>query len=387
MNKKFKKKICFIIYQKVRSPVMDNFSKAIYSAGYDVSIITLRHPGEAAFEVDHGRKIFRISLSGGVMKINRRKTKVEFLLKVIPILKQNRFSIIQFHHTCDYFILIRLITLIYSKSIFHITSYPIAPTILRSLKRMLMTSLQCYFLDKVVVQSEELKENWIGLRKLKKAVVIPVGFNKNEFFPMDPVQKHHKRCQMSIGDNQPVLVYSGAIAHIRNIDKLIMAFKKVTEIHKDARLVMIGGGDALLDIQVYAKSLNIEKSIIFTGRVHYSKVRELICMADIGISFVPINNNYNFNPPLKTFEFLGCGLPTIATKTESNTRIIQNGFNGILVGDKPEEVADSICKLLMDKNLQRHLSQNARNSIISYDFNSIARNNFLPLYSELVKRG
>ena len=367
-------------------PVIDNFSKAVFNSGYDVSLITLRNPGEPEFEIDNGRKIYRISLRDDYPIMSRRNS-LKFIFKVIPILNRNRFAIIQITTTCQYFILFKLFTFLYAKSIFHIISYPISTAFIRSLKKMLTSSLQCYFMDKIVVQSEELKKNWIGLSKLKKAVVIPVGFNKREFYPIDPIQRLKIRTELDLRENQPVLVYSGAIAHHRKIDNLITAFKKVAEIHEDVKLLMIGDGDALADIQALTRKLNLGESIIFTGRVPYTEVCNLISMADIGISYIPIDNNYNFNPPLKTFEYLACGLPTIATKTESNSKIIKDGFNGILVNDTPDDVADSINKLLVDKDLQNHLSRNARNSIMEYDFDYIAQNSFIPLYKELLTKG
>lgn len=383
MNKNSKKKICYISYRKLPSTVIDNFSKAVHDSGYDVSLITLRNPEEPGFEINNGRKIYRISLLKDYPRTSRRNS-LKFISKVIPILNRNRFAIIQITTSCPYFILFKLFTFFYAKSIYHILSYPISNAFIRSLKKMLITSIQCYFMDKIIVQSEELKKNWIGLSKVEKAIVIPVGFNKREFFPIEPIQKLRIRTELDLRDNQPVLVYSGSIAHHRKITNLITAFKKVAEIYEDVKLLMIGDGDALSDLRDLAKMMNLGKSIIFTGRVPYCKVCNLISMANIGISYIPINRNYNFNPPIKTFEYLACGLPTIATKTESNSKIITDGFNGILVGDTPDDLANSINKLLVDKDLQSHLSNNARNSIMGFDFANITQKNLIPLYKELL---
>ena len=114
---------------------------------------------------------------------------------------------------------------LYSKSIFHIVSYPIATSYARSLKRMLITAAQCLFMDKIVVQSEELKRNWVGISRLKKAIVIPVGFNQLEFYPLDHEQKLKTRSDLGLRPGQPVLVYSGAIAHRRRIEIIIAAIK------------------------------------------------------------------------------------------------------------------------------------------------------------------
>ena len=383
MSENTKKKICYISYRKVRCSVVDNFSKAVADSGYDVSVITLRNQGEPEVETENGRKVYRVDFSDEY-PLTRRRNRWHFIFKTIPILIHNRFAIIQITSTCPYFSILKLFTFFHAKSIYHILSYPVATSYARSLKRMLIAAAQCLFMDKIVVQSAELKRNWVGLSKLEKAIVIPVGFNKHEFYPLDHEQKLKTRSDLGLRPGQPVLVYSGAIAHHRKIDNLVTALKIVRELHNDVKLLMIGAGDALTDIQDLASQLDLQDSLMFTGRVPYTEVNRLISAADVGLSYIPVNNNYNFNPPLKTFEYLACGLPTIATRTESNASIIQDGISGILVNDSPADLAASINRLLADKELQNHLSRNARSSVLKYDFNYIARNCFIPLYQELL---
>jgi glycosyltransferase involved in cell wall biosynthesis len=383
MKEKSKRKICFLSYRKDPCTVVENFSRTVSDHGYDVSVITIRKSGEPEFEIANGRKFYRISLLENY-PLQGRINRLVFVLKTITILNRNRFHIIQITTTCPYFILLRLFTFTYSKAIFQILTYPIATSYIRSLKRMIFTSLQCYFMDSIVIQSEELKKNWIGLRKLRKAIVIPVGFNKNDFYPINDKIKLKKRSDLGLNEHQSVLIYCGAISHHRKIDLLIKAFKKVATNNKDVKLLMVGAGVSLLDIQILSKQLNIEDRIIFTGNVPYAEVRNYIGMADIGLSYIPINNNYNYNPPLKTFEYLACGLPTVATKTESNCKIIRDGLSGILVNDAPNDVADAISKLLADKSMQNILSRNSRKSILKFDYNQITHNSFLPLYKLLL---
>jgi len=180
------------------------------------------------------------------------------------------------------------------------------------------------------------------------------------------------------------LVYCGVIAKLRQLDRLINAFERVHQIYGASKLLMIGDGNALEEIKALAHVLKIEKSIIFTGRIPHDEVVNYIGMADIGVSYIPINENYHYNPPLKTFEYLACGLPTIATKTESNCRIITDGFNGILVNDTSEDVAMAVIGLLQDKNKQAFLRKNARKSIMRFDFEYLTKTRLIPLYEELL---
>ena len=174
------------------------------------------------------------------------------------------------------------------------------------------------------------------------------------------------------------------MSKLRQLNRLLEAFRQVNKTFPDVKLLMIGDGDALEDLQKFAATLRISENTVFTGRVPPHEVVNYIGIGDIGISYIPINENYNYNPPLKTFEYLACGLPTIATITESNRRIIKDGFNGILVNDTPEDIATAIVDLLKDEKKQVRLAGNARKSIMSNDFEHITKTALIPLYRSLL---
>ena len=77
-------------------------------------------------------------------------------------------------------------------------------------------------------------------------------------------------------------------------------------------------------------------------------------------------------------------MPTIATSTASNQNIIENGFNGILTEDTPEEIAASVIELLDNPRQRKKLSQNARNSVIQFDYKTITLKQLIPMYNQLL---
>lgn len=383
MDEQAKKKICFISYLKhPPSPVFEHFSQAVSDYGYDVTMLTILDKGQKTFEIANGRKIYRISVPH---RLNTKRSVFYFITRAIRFLNKYDFSIIHIHSNCKYFILFKMLTSNNVKFVFHILSHPLSVSRFQSLKKMLVVSIQCLFMDKIIVQSKELKEHWMGLRNLKKAVIIPVGFNSKAFYPISKNEKRKLRDVLNIDENHQILIYCGAISKLRQLDRLLEAFRRVLKAFPDVKLLMIGDGEALEDLKEYAFTLGISKSIIFTGRLPHHDVVNYIGIADIGISYIPINENYNYNPPLKTFEYMACGLPTIATNTESNRRIIKDGFNGILVNDIPDHIATAIVNLLKDKKKQLLLMENARKSIMDYDFGHITKSALVPLYRRLLR--
>jgi len=239
-------------------------------------------------------------------------------------------------------------------------------------------------MDRVIVQSEELKERLLGIRNLGRAHVVPVGFSQKHFYPIEESQRYKIRQSLSVNDNEPLLVYCGVIGKNRNLDRLIETFAIVQKILLNARLMLVGDGSALTEIKDLVYSIGLRNNVIFTGRVPHEEIVYYIGSADIAISYVSINESYTYNPPLKTFEYLACGLPTIATMTESNRKIIQHEFNGVLVSDKPEDISKAILWLLRETEMQSVLKSNARTSITDFAFETITEKKLLPLYENLL---
>jgi len=91
-----------------------------------------------------------------------------------------------------------------------------------------------------------------------------------------------------------------------------------------------GPGEELKELKSFAASLGLSKEIYFTGRVRHNKLKPFFDSHNIGISYVPITEYYNFQPPTKTYEYLLSGMPVIATKTHENKKVITNR-NGVLI--------------------------------------------------------
>ena len=374
-------RIVYLCYRRFPDTNFENYSKFTADSGFDVSIISYLSPGQRIFERNGNRKIFRIALQNCKSK---RKKYIKFLLDAIHILKIYEFDIIHIHHSCSYFLLYKLLLRKKCKFIFHITSYPISKNSIEKYKKMILIYFQSLFMDRIIIQSIELKERLIGIRNICKSKIVPVGFNSKLFIENSIEFKKKIRETLNFKNDSEILVYCGAISKFRKLHILIKAFAKVIDICPNVKLLMIGFGDYYESLKKFAKKNLVAKNIIFTGKIEQKKVAQYLCAADIGLSFVPINENYNYNPPLKTFEYLACGLPTIATKTVSNSKIIENHYNGILVKDNADEIAINILKLLRDQNKLSRLRDNSRASILKYDYEIITKSDLIPIYEELL---
>ena len=80
---------------------------------------------------------------------------------------------------------------------------------------------------------------------------------------------------------------------------------------------------------------------------------------------------------------LSSGKPVLATATKGNSYYIQNGENGLLVSDNPQDIANGLRRLIYDKQLRLDLSNAARNSVRDYDWERIVKNKLVPVYIEM----
>lgn len=238
-------------------------------------------------------------------------------------------------------------------------------------------------MNRVIIQSEELRTKLIGMRSLDRTQVVPIGFNAKLFNPVDEIEKRRLRNFLNIPKDCILLAYCGAIGRRRELDRLLSAFSQIRQVREKTKMLFIGDGNYLEEAKSLAHLLNVEKDVIFLGRVPQYQVVRYLNASDIGLSYVPINENFNYNPPLKTFEYLACGLPTVATSTLSNRRIINEGYNGLLVEDKPDRIAKSVLDLLNNEALLNSLKSNSSISIKNFDFEIITKTQLLPMYAEL----
>ena len=227
------KSVCFVYYRKFPDTNFENYSYYLSENGYDVTVIAYLAPGQENFELYGKRKIHRVKLP---KKPSSVKSQIVFMVEVIKFLRSKRFSIVHIHHTSTYFLMFKIFGKKGPRYVFHLTSHPVSKSILRIKKRMIVIFLQSLFMDRLIIQSEELKEKLLGVRKLKKAQVIPVGFNKNLFYPTNGTQKAALRERLGIQNDNTFLLYIGSISMSRELDRLISAFEKVTKKIKKIKL-------------------------------------------------------------------------------------------------------------------------------------------------------
>ncbi len=176
------------------------------------------------------------------------------------------------------------------------------------------------------------------------------------------------------------LVYVGSLDRKRRIEEMVKAVSLAAE-DVPLSLDIYGYNDSRGRIMRLVEERGLSRMIRFHGVVPHAELFGHLAEYDLGLAYVP-RRLYDTGLPLKTLEYLACGLPVVATDTIGNRMVIQPHVNGLLVGEDARAFADGIRELATAPWLST-ASESARQAVECYDWTSIVSQRLLPLYQEL----
>jgi len=213
------------------------------------------------------------------------------------------------------------------------------------------------YVHKYLVNSYAVKDNVIRNERVNpgKINVIYNGHDLNRF-------EVEKTTEFFNEHNIPIdSIIIGIVANLRPVKRvgdLIIAFKKIAEKFKNAVLVSIGHhGCMLQDYKKLAETLDLGNRIKFIGNTN--NVLPVVKNFEVGVICSESEGLSN-----TIIEYMGCGVPVVATKTGGNVELVNHCQTGMLVnvGD-PDELGDTILKIVEDKKLQKTLTKNAISAV------------------------
>tara|TARA_B100002052_G_C15858159_1_gene588682 strand:- start:616 stop:1668 length:1053 start_codon:yes stop_codon:yes gene_type:complete len=240
--------------------------------------------------------------------------------------------------------------------ILDIRTSSVSKNILKRLYENLLTRINLLFFSKISIISEGLAKKF----QLKNYFILPLG--------ADYISKSKKTY------NKFKLLYVGTF-NSREIEKTVKSIYLFYKKHPDVRLKydIVGYGDnnEVNKINEEINKYNLQNDVFLHGRKTLSELKTFFDKCNIGISYIPIDDYFNFQPPTKTYEYLLSGLFCIATSTLANKEII-NSNNGILISDNSESMCEALIKLYkIRKNI---FSSEISKSVSNSNWNFIVNN-------------
>ncbi|MDO1605943.1 glycosyltransferase family 4 protein [Lactobacillus sp. YT155] len=145
-----------------------------------------------------------------------------------------------------------------------------------------MTKMFLSHTSGAIAPSEQVREV-LQRYKIKTPIsIIPTGVDLSEF--TKPVETKKLRASLGIEEDAPVILSLSRIAMEKKIEMTIKAMPKLIKKYPKIKLVIVGGGPDMDEIQEITRSVNMQDHVIFTGEVDHDKVSPYYHMANLFVS-------------------------------------------------------------------------------------------------------
>lgn len=163
------------------------------------------------------------------------------------------------------------------------------------------------------------------------------------------------------------VIYAGLIESTRGIEELIKASHLVKQTIPQFKLLIIGGysnKNYLLTIEKLIATFNLEKNVVVNPPVPFEQIQLYYSKSKIGICVWHLTKKNLLAIPIKIFEYMAFGLPTIFSFKGIASSFITDSKSGLLVNPySPDEIANAIVRLLLDEKLYKELSKNGKTAV------------------------
>ncbi|MGH7519564.1 MAG: glycosyltransferase, partial [Gemmatimonadales bacterium] len=153
----------------------------------------------------------------------------------------------------------------------------------------------------------------------------------------------------------------------KGIDTVLRALAQLTGSESDVRYAVAGAGEGRRELETLAAELRVADRVHLLGGVPDADLPALYNLADVyvGASRRTALSVEGFGIALA--EAASAGRPVVAGRSGGIPEAVKNGETGLLVDpESPEEVADSVRRLLRDRPLAQRLGEAGRRQIERY---------------------
>ena len=173
-------------------------------------------------------------------------------------------------------------------------------------------------------------------------------------------------------------VFNGRLHPEKGLFDLIRAWPVVQREVPNARLWLVGTGEARPKLVETVENLGLFKHVVFPGV--FDSLEEVLLAADLFV--LP---SYQEGLSAALLEAMAYGLPTVVTDVPGNRVVVQDEETGLIVPPKsPQQLARAISRIWTDHDLRIRLIQAAKQLVReSYSLEAIAKAH-LHLFRELI---
>ncbi len=170
-------------------------------------------------------------------------------------------------------------------------------------------------------------------------------------FPAE-INVSQKRISLGLNENHFVVGIVARLVHKKGHGILLEAFKLAKDKLPVAKLVIIGDGELMAELEKQSQILGIRYDVLFLGQ--RKDIPELLRIMNV---FVLSSHKKAEGLPVCLLEAMASHVPVIATDSGGSKEIVLNGITGILIEpDNTNALAEAILKVSSEKELVQKMA-------------------------------
>jgi PEP-CTERM/exosortase A-associated glycosyltransferase len=185
----------------------------------------------------------------------------------------------------------------------------------------------------------------------------------------------------------PVIGFLGSFYPYEGLDDLIAAMPAIVARHRDARLLLVGGGPAGAALRAQAQDSPAAGAIRFVGRVPHHDVDRYYALTDVVCYPRKAMRLTDLVTPLKPLEAMAQGKLVAASAVGGHRELIEHGVTGTLFApDDPAALAAAMNALLHERGAWDERRAVARSFVErAHDWGQNVQR-YLPVYQAVLAR-
>ena len=213
----------------------------------------------------------------------------------------------------------------------------------------------CNWADAVIAPTCKTSDSLLSYGVKRNIYTVPTGINLRPFskaaYSADEILRLKK--SLSLAPEWPIILSIGRIAKEKSLDQLICAMPEILKKKPDARLLLVGAGPDLENLQELTRSLHLRDRVIFAGRVPYEQIGKYYQLGDV---FACCSTSETQG--LTYYEAMAAGVPLLVKRDKSVEGVLTDRENAILFDDSAE-LPEKIRELLTDSALRETCVRNS----------------------------
>lgn len=215
-----------------------------------------------------------------------------------------------------------------------------------------------------VIVPSDAAQRWLRRHSVRTPIsVIPTGIGQGT-----SIVRAEARAILGVNPDQRMLLYVGRIAREKNMEMLFRAVSRAFDSDPSLVFWLVGDGPMRSECVDLARDLGIGDRVRFVGFIPRNEVDIYYAAADLFV-FASMTETQG----LVVGEAMSYGLPPVVVSGGGASAAVQDGENGIIVGNDAQALSSAILQILNHDVAYTRISEAARKSMRGQTVSAMAQ--------------